>query len=95
MLQDYKYVIDKDDTQRFRQRSKPLFNEEKKQIKFLKIKEEMLGKIVLERVQKHMFQEKKLKANYITKVKSEKSIDEALVEFLKMKVKRADKALNQ
>lgn len=55
----------------------------------------MLGKIVLERVQKHLHQEKKLKANYITKVKSEKSIDEALVEFLKMKVKRADKALNQ
>ncbi len=55
----------------------------------------MLGKIVLERVQKHMFQEKKLKANYITRVKSEKSIDEALVQFLKMKVKRADKALNQ
>ena len=72
-----------------------MLNEEKKQIKFLKIKEEMLGKIVLERVQKHMFQENKLKANYITKVKSEKSIDEALVEFLKMKVKRADKALNQ
>jgi hypothetical protein len=39
MLQDYKYVIDKDDTQRFRQRSKPLLNEDKKQIKFLKIKE--------------------------------------------------------
>ncbi len=55
----------------------------------------MLGKIVLERVQKHMFQENKLKANYITRVKSEKSIDEALVQFLKMKVKRADKALNQ
>lgn len=54
----------------------------------------MLGKIVLDRVQKHLVRDKKQNVNYITRVKSQKSIDEALVEFLKMKVKRADKALN-
>ena len=40
----------------------------------------MLGKIVLERVQKHFVQDNKLKqGSYITRVNSEKSIDEALI----------------
>ena len=56
----------------------------------------MLGKIVLDRVQNHLIEDSKKmkKNNYITRVNSERSIDEAMIQFLKMKVNRAEHVLS-
>lgn len=52
----------------------------------------MLGKIVFQRVKKHLNAEKEA-INYFNRVNSEQSIDDALIKFLKTKINRAETAL--
>lgn len=48
----------------------------------------MLGKVVFQKVKKHL-KEQKEDTNYFRRVYTEETIDEALVDFLRVKIERA------
>lgn len=48
----------------------------------------MLGKIVFQKVKKHL-KDQKQDPNYFRRVYSEETIDDALVDFLRVKIERA------
>lgn len=54
----------------------------------------MLGKIVFQKVKKHLKEEKK-DPNYFRRVYSEETINEALVDFLRVKIERAEASLGK
>jgi hypothetical protein len=52
----------------------------------------MLGKIVFQKVKKHLREEKQ-DPNFFRRVHTEETIDEALVDFLRVKIERAEASL--
>lgn len=52
----------------------------------------MLGKIVFQKVKKHLKQEKE-EPNFFRRVYTEEAIDDALVDFLRVKIERAEASL--
>lgn len=54
----------------------------------------MLGKVVFQKVRKLIKTEKKSK-DYMKRVHSAEAIDEALVDFLRVKIRRAEKSLTK
>ena len=60
----------------------------------LREQEEMLGKIVFQKVKKHLKEEKK-DPNYFRRVYSEETINDALVDFLRVKIERAEASLGK
>lgn len=54
----------------------------------------MLGKIVFQKVKKHLKEEKK-DINFFRRVQTEETIDNALVDFLRAKIERAEASLDK